>query len=125
MPLIRRLSVTPYTHACLQRIQLFRERLSEEVHATIVTGIVGGFEFTVPQRNLKELARTGHENVFASANGKEQSRFDSYSGQEQCIDHIPYYLAGLSRAHFSDNFSRNSCIHRLFSCAYICAFVRK
>ena len=26
---------------------------------------------------------------------------------------------------FSDNFSRNSCIHRLFSCAYICAFVRK
>ena len=28
-----------------------------------------------------------------------KSRFDSYS-QEQCIDHIPYYLSGLSRAHF-------------------------
>ena len=26
--------------------------------------------------------------------------FDSYSRQEQCIDHIPYYLSGLSRAHF-------------------------
>jgi len=28
--------------------------MSEEVHATIPKGIVGGFEFTVPQRNLKE-----------------------------------------------------------------------
>ena len=32
-----------------------------------------------------------------------KSRFDSYQvapSQEQCIDHIPYYLSGLSRAHF-------------------------
>ena len=36
-------------------LQLFRERLSEKnVHATIPKGIVGGFEFTVFQRNLKE-----------------------------------------------------------------------
>ena len=35
-------------------IQLFRERLSEKVHATISKGIVGGFEFTVLQRNLRE-----------------------------------------------------------------------
>ena len=35
-------------------IQLFRERLSEKVHATIPKGIVGGFEFTVFQRNLRE-----------------------------------------------------------------------
>ena len=28
----------------------------------------------------------------------------------QCIDHIPYYLLGLSRALFSDNLSRSSCI---------------
>ena len=34
-------------------IQLFRERLSEELHATILKGIVGGFEFTVLQRSLK------------------------------------------------------------------------
>ena len=27
-------------------------------------------------------------------------RFDSYSRQEQCIDYIPYFLSGLSRAHF-------------------------
>ena len=38
----------------LRYIQLFRERLSKKVHATIPKGIVGGFEFTVLQRNLKE-----------------------------------------------------------------------
>ena len=32
-------------------IQLFRERLLEKVHATIPKGIVGGFEFTVLQKN--------------------------------------------------------------------------
>ena len=41
-----------------------------------------------------------------------KSRFDSFSRYEPCIDHIPYYLSGLSRAHFfrRDNLSRNSCI---------------
>ena len=38
----------------VQHIQLFRERLSEKVHVTSPKGIVGGFEFTVLQRNLKE-----------------------------------------------------------------------
>ena len=35
-------------------IQLFRERLSEKVHATIPKGIVGGIVSPVLQRNLKE-----------------------------------------------------------------------
>ena len=35
-------------------IQLFRERLSEKVYATIPKGAVGGLEFIVLQRNLKE-----------------------------------------------------------------------
>ena len=35
-------------------IQLFRERLSEKVHATVPKGIVSGFEFTFVQRNLRE-----------------------------------------------------------------------
>ena len=39
-----------------------------------------------------------------------KSRFDNYSRQEECIDHIPYYLSGLSRARFPDNLSPNSCI---------------
>ena len=51
-------------------------------------------------KKFERIGTKGHENVFASANGKEQSRFDSYSRQEQYIDHIPYYLSGLSRAHF-------------------------
>ena len=40
-----------------------------------------------------------------------KSRFDSFSRQEPCTDHIPFYFSGLSRA-FSDNLSRNSCIAR-------------
>ena len=82
------------------RIQLFRERLSEKVHATFPKGIVGGFEFSVLQRNLKELARKAMEMCFRVLEESNKSRFDSYSRQEQCIDHIPYYLSGLSRAHF-------------------------
>ena len=41
---------------CAINIQLFRERLSEKLHATIpkLKGIVSGFEFTVIQRSLKE-----------------------------------------------------------------------
>ena len=35
-------------------IQLFRERLSEKVHATIPKGTVGGFVCPVFQRKLKE-----------------------------------------------------------------------
>ena len=42
-------------------IQLFRERLSGKVHATILKGIMGGFEFPFFQRNLKELVREAME----------------------------------------------------------------
>ena len=80
------------------------------MHATILKGIVGGFEFSVFQRNLKELARKAVEMCLRVLKEINKSRFDSYSRQEQCIDHIPYYLSWLPRAHFSDNLSRNSCI---------------
>ena len=93
-------------------IQLFRERLSEKVHATIPKGIVGGFKFTVLQRNLKELVRQAEEMCLRVLKESNKSRFDRYSCQKQCIDHIPYYLSELSRAHFSDNLSRNSCIQK-------------
>ena len=81
-------------------IHLFRERLSGKVHATILKGIVGGFEFSFSQRNLKELAGKAMEMCLRVLKESNKSRFDSYSRQEQCIDHIPYYLSGLSRAHF-------------------------
>ena len=43
----------PEVNNCFS-IQLFREKLWEKAHATTPKGIVGGFEFTVFQRNLKE-----------------------------------------------------------------------
>ena len=91
-------------------IQLFRERLSEKVHTTISKGFVGGFKFTVLYRNLKELVRKAMEMCLRVLKKSNKSRFNRYSRQKQCIDHIPYYLSGLSHAHFSDNLSRNSCI---------------
>ena len=84
----------------LMCIQLFRERLSEKVLATIPKGIVGDFEFSFLQRNLKELARKAMEMCFLVLKESNKSRFDSYRRQEQCIDHIPYCLSGLSRARF-------------------------
>ena len=80
-------------------IQLFRERLSEKMYATILKGIVGGFEFTVLQRNLKELAQKAMKMCLRVLT--ERNKVGSTaSRQEQYIDHIPYYLSGLSRAHF-------------------------
>ena len=80
-------------------IQLFRERLSEKAHATMLNGIVGSTEFTVLQRNLKECLR-GHGRMFVSAKGKQQKYFRPLQCQEQCIDRIPYYPSGFLRAQF-------------------------
>ena len=61
----------------LQSIQLFQERLSGKVHATILKGIVGGFQFTVLQRNLKELARKATKMCLRVLKESNKSRFDS------------------------------------------------
>ena len=82
-------------------LQLFRERLSGKVHATILKGTVGGFEFSFFQRNLKELARKAMTmclRVLMESYTKVGSTATVV--RKQCIDHIPYYLSGLSRAHF-------------------------
>ena len=82
-------------------IQLFRERLSEKVHATIPDGIVGGFEFSVLQRNLKELAREAMEvcfRVLKESNKKVGSTATVVRNSVLIIS--PYYLSGLSGAHF-------------------------
>ena len=65
-----------YRHVCgksVDKIRLFRERLSEKVHTTNPKGIVGGFEFTVLQRNLKKNGTRGHGLMFESAKGKQQN----------------------------------------------------
>ena len=38
--------------------------------------------------------------MFAIAKGKQKKQVRQLQCQEQCIDHIPYYLSGLSRALF-------------------------
>ena len=43
-----------YSYVLSSCLQLFRERLSEKVHATMLKGIVGSTEVTVLQQNLKE-----------------------------------------------------------------------
>ena len=53
----------------MYNIQLFRERLSEKVHVTIPKGVVGGFEFTVLRKNLKEWQERPCR-MFANAIGK-------------------------------------------------------
>ena len=61
-----------YRQIILIHLQSFLERLSEEVPATIPKGIVGGFEFTVLQRNLKDHSMRDHGHMFANAKGKQQ-----------------------------------------------------
>ena len=98
------ISYSLVTHARFEStrlIQLLREKLSGKVHATILKGIVGGCKFSVFQRNLKELARKAMEMCLRVLKESNKSKVDSYSRQEQCIDHIPYCLSGLSRANFS------------------------
>ena len=51
--------------------------------------------------------------MFSNAKGKQQWKIRQLEGQEQCIDHIPNYRSGLSRAQISVNLSRNSCIDTL------------
>ena len=65
----------------------------------------GWFEFSVLQRNLKELVRKAKEMCFRVLKASNKSRFDSYSCQEQIISHISFRDC---REHiFSDNLSRN------------------
>ena len=92
-------------------IQLFQERLSGKVHATILKGIVGGFEFSFFQRNLKELARKAMEmclRVLKESNKNASSTATVVRNSVLIISHITFRDC---RVHIlSDNLSRNNCI---------------
>ena len=78
-----------------------------KVHATIPKGIVGGFEFTVVQRNL---ARETMDTCLRVLKGSSKSRFDSYCVRNSVliISHVTFRDC---RVHiFLDNLSRNSCM---------------
>ena len=74
---------------------------------------------------MKELVRKVVEMCLRVLKENKKSRFNRYSRQKHCIDHIPYYLSGLSRAHFSDNLSRKIAVYSLWnnnkvSCNILC-----
>ena len=95
-------------------VLLFQERLWEKVHATIPKGIVGDFEFTVFQKKFQRMAREAMDVCLRVLEESNKSRFDSYSVRKSAliISHITFRDC---RVHsFSDNLSRNSCIHANF-----------
>ena len=85
--------------------------MSDKVHATIPKGIVGGFEFTIFKRNLKEWQERLWTYVCeCMLKESNKSRFDSYSVRNSVLNmsHITFRDC---RVHiFSDNHSRNICI---------------
>ena len=51
-------------------------------------------------KKFEKMAREATDICLRVLKESNKSRFDSYSRQKQCIEHIPYYLSGLSRARF-------------------------
>ena len=76
-------------------VQIFQERLSEEVHATIPKGIICGWLW-VHQLFFKEIWKNGtgdRGHMIANAKGKQQKyRFHSYSVRNSVfiISHIAF-----------------------------------
>ena len=98
-------------------LQLFRESLSGKVHATILKGIVGGFEFSFFQRNLKELARKAMEMCLRVLKESKKSSFDNYSRQDYVLIMSHVTFRACCGHSFSDNLSRNSCKKNRFHVA--------
>ena len=59
------------------RIQLFRETLSEKVHATIAKGIVDGFWVHYSSEKFERRAREAMNVRLRVVNESNKSRFDS------------------------------------------------
>ena len=51
-------------------------------------------------KEIWKNGRRGRGRMFVRAKGKQQKKFWQLQCQERCIDHIPDYLSGLSRARF-------------------------
>ena len=80
------------------------------MHATIPKGFVGGFEFTVFQRNLNH-ARETMEVCLRVLKKSNKSRSDSYSVKKTVYWLYPILPFGIvACTFFSDDLSRNRCI---------------
>ena len=51
-------------------------------------------------KKFERMVREGTDICLRILKERNKSRFDSFSRYKQCIDHIPYYLSGLSPTHF-------------------------
>ena len=74
--------------------QLFWEWLSEEVHATILKSIVGGFGFTVLSKKFERMTcREAMDVCLWILKESNKSRFDSYSVRNSVliISHITFW----------------------------------
>ena len=49
------------------------------------------------------MAQEAMDVCFQALKESNKSRFDSFESQEKYVDHIPYYLSGLSHAQFLQN----------------------
>ena len=79
--------------------QLFRERLSEKVHATILKGIVGVSEFTFLLKEFHERDLCLRVGSTATVSATAYVLIISHITFRDCRKHI-----------FAENLSRNSCI---------------
>ena len=88
-----------------------RNIVGKNVHATIPKGIVGGFEFTVFQRNLKEWQERPWIHV-CECYRKATKLGSTGTVVRNNVLTISYITFQDCRVHiFSDNLSRNSCIY--------------
>ena len=67
-----------YTGMRITRTQLFRERLSEKVHATIPKGIVS-FRVHCPSKKFERLSREVMDICLGVLKESDKSRFDSHN----------------------------------------------
>ena len=97
----------PYNHPVYSH---FEKGCGKKVHATIPKGIVGGFEFTLLQRNLKEWHERPWTYVCECLRKatKLGSTATALGNSVLIISHITFRSCRVKI--FSDNLSRNSCI---------------
>ena len=81
-------------------LQPFWEKWSEKVHATSPKRYCGWFWVHSSSKKFERIAWGAMDVCLRVLKESNKSRLDSYSVREKCIDHIPYYLSGLSRPYF-------------------------
>ena len=108
---------------CNINIQLFQERLSEKVHATMLKGIVGSTEWPVLQWNLKEWHKSIDVSLWVLKESNK-SIFNNYNVRNSVLI-ISHITLRDCRVHsFSDNLSQNSSkLTIVFEEALICWLV--